>query len=57
MTINIHVEICDECHKDNWKYPLLEIRIGNKQIWLCNGCLLELIRKLNTYTNRFHIHN
>ena len=40
----INVQNCQECGKDNWTYPLIEIvcKHSKKSFWLCRDCAMEL---------------
>lgn len=40
----IIVQNCQECGKDNWTYPSIEIicKHSKKSLWLCRGCAIEL---------------
>ena len=45
--IEILVNSCDECDKDNWQHDLIELKFGKKSIWLCSNHTSELKDKLS----------
>jgi len=45
--IEIRVNSCEECGKDNWQHTLIELKFGKKSIWLCSNHVSELKEKLS----------